>query len=223
MLAYRPSAFLIDLDDTLYDEKQFVLSGYRAIAMHVAKTSKCSANRVFEHLQYVFLKFGRSGAFDRLISKFDLDPNCLPDLVNIYRNHNPQIDFYSGVVRTLRILRQIGPVAIVTDGAASVQSSKVAALGLVDLVDAVVLCDELGAAKPDVKGFVHGAQDLGLPINKCIIIGDDPVHDLAAAKTLGLQAVRVKTGRFIDLPVPIMAPAIIEIDNFSELPDLLNT
>lgn len=217
MLAYQPSAYLIDLDDTLYEEKQFVLSGYGVVSEHIAGRSAFSAPEIYDYLHYVVLKFGRSGAFDRLLSAFDLGSVRVTELVDIYRNHSPKISFYPGVGDVLGELRKIAPLAVVTDGAAAMQRQKVAALSLAKFVDVVVLCDDLNAPKPDVTAFEFGAQQLGTAIDECAIIGDDPMHDIAAAKSLGIQAIRVKTGRFAELPTPDASPQVVEVDRFRDL------
>lgn len=223
MLSYQPLAFLIDLDDTLYDERQFVLSGYRAVAIHVASQSTVSWSSAFDYLHYVFLKFGRSGAFDRLLAEFGLSTLDVRDLVRIYREHSPEISLYPGVQEVMVRLRKTAPLALVTDGAAMVQSRKVDALGVTGLVDAVVLCDEVGAPKPNVGGFEAAAMKLGVSIQDCVIIGDDPMHDIMAAKSLGIQAIRVQTGRFSEIATPHLAPPVLNLDQFTDLTRLFGS
>lgn len=200
------SAFLVDLDDTLAAEHDYVLSGYRAVAGHLSRATRADEGAVLARLRYEFLKFGRIGAFDRLYKHFGWTPgDNAPDikaLVTVYREHEPTLSFYPGAETALARLRQIAPVAIVTDGAAAMQSHKAQALGLYEKTHAVVLCDDIGAAKPDPAGY-HAALDrIGGEAASAVVIGDDPYHDLEAARRLGAKAIRVRTGRLASLDTP---------------------
>lgn len=196
-----PTCFLVDLDDTLYPELSYVESGYRAVADHLASIHIVDAEAVHGRLRYEMMKFGRTGAFDRLFCHFGWMSPPLNTVVEVYRNHTPSIAYYPGAREALAALREIAPVAIVTDGTARVQSRKVKALAVADDVDAVVLCDDFGFAKPDPAGFVEAARLLNRSIQGAVIIGDDPYHDLEAALRLGVDAVRVRTGRLAGLDV----------------------
>jgi putative hydrolase of the HAD superfamily len=212
-----PSAFLIDMDDTLYDEHSFVLSGYRAVSEFVAQHFNVLERDVYTALWYAFLKFGRSGAFDRVIEKMELEKELIPKMIGVYRNHSPEITFYPGALGVLRKLRELAPVAIVTDGAASVQRKKIESLGLEREVDRVVLCDEIGAAKPAPDAFHYAAKSLKVDINDCVVIGDDPSHDVMAASTIGITTIRLYTGRFSEMPNPLKAEKVVNVPSFAQI------
>lgn len=220
----RPAAFLVDMDDTLMEERDFVYSGYRAVAAALvafkgAKDSEQSAADIFGQLRYTFLKYGRSGAFDRVCAKLDAPIPPIADLVRTYREHTPTVTLYPGVTKALAMLRKIAPIAIVTDGAARVQQSKFDALGLSEHVDQLVLCDAVGAGKPDPAAFRIAAEAFGVDPTECLIIGDDPHHDVEAAAALQAPCLRVRTGRFNSLPAPL---ATYQVDTFTHIPEFLN-
>lgn len=200
------SAFLVDLDDTLASEHDYVLSGYRAVAACLAEETGADGAAILARLRYEFLKFGRIRAFDRLYKHFGWTQGgnapSIPDLVTVYREHRPSLAFYDGAEAALARLREIAPVAIVTDGAEAMQSRKAQALGLGDKSDAVILCDAVGAAKPDPAGYYAALRALGADAASAVVIGDDPFHDLEAARRLGARAIRVRTGRLASLDTP---------------------
>lgn len=208
-----PSCFLIDLDDTLYAEVDYVDSGYRAIAPLIAGANGLDAAQVLALLRYEFRKYGRTGAFDRLYKALKITAPAVPDLVAAYRTHAPDIAFYPDADEALARLTTIAPVAIVTDGDGGMQRAKVKALGLESRVNAVVYCWDHHAPKPATQGYLHAASLLGVDPAHAVVVGDDPFHDMIAARALGAEAIRVRTGRLADLDMP--APDIREYASFA--------
>jgi len=49
-------AIIFDLDDTLYPEKKFIMSGFRAVAKYLSKKHKLNYNEVFKILKKDFKK-----------------------------------------------------------------------------------------------------------------------------------------------------------------------
>jgi putative hydrolase of the HAD superfamily len=60
-----------------------------------------------------------------------------------------------------------------------------------DLVDAVVISAELGAAKPDPAIFRAALERLGATAGEAMHVGDSVEHDVAGARAAGLDAVLV--------------------------------
>lgn len=199
----EPSCFLVDLDDTLYPELDYVDSGYQAIAPIIASCADISPERALFQLRYELRKQGRAGAFDRVFAHFGVPDETavtkIPELIAAYRDHRPTIALYPGAAEALAQLRAIAPVAIVTDGASVMQRRKLEALGIDALADAVVVCWEHEAPKPSTLGYELAADELKADISRAIVIGDDPDHDMQAATALGVKGVRVRTGRLADL------------------------
>lgn len=208
-----PSCFLIDLDDTLYAEVDYVDSGYRAIAPLIAEANDLDAAQVLALLRYEFRKYGRTNAFDRLYKTLKIATPAVPDLVAAYRAHAPDIAFYPDADEALARLTTIAPVAIVTDGDGAMQRAKVKALGLESRVGAIVYCWDCDAPKPATKGYLKAAAQLGADPAHAVIVGDDPFHDVAAAQTLNATAIRVRTGRLADLDWPV--PGLREFSSFA--------
>ena len=52
-------ALVFDLDDTLYLEKDFVMSGYQAVARHLAETKRCSFEAALSVMLNSFEQNGR--------------------------------------------------------------------------------------------------------------------------------------------------------------------
>ncbi len=102
----------------------------------------------------------------------------------------------AGAIDFLQALHQNGhKVAIVTNGSSQSQHAKIDALGLRDLVDAIVVSGDLGIEKPDAKMFEAAARATGAPLTNAWMIGDSPHHDIYGADLLGVQTAWLRRGR----------------------------
>ena len=110
-----------------------------------------------------------------------------------------------GARRCLADLRRAGrTVVIVSNGAGPAQQHKIDALGFRSLVDAVVVSDEVGVAKPRAEIFELAAERVGLPLKGAWMVGDSPHHDIGGAQAIGLSTVWIHRQRpwNPDLPRP---------------------
>jgi HAD superfamily hydrolase (TIGR01509 family) len=199
-------ALLFDLDDTLYEERHYAESGLAAVAAEIARRWNVDAGTANAALLKNFAG-GREKIFDRTLPALGLPAGTetVARLVDVYRRHLPHIALYPGVRDMLARLKERFRIAIVTDGLPLMQQNKIAALELSALTDAVVYTWQDGHPKPDPAGFLAAAAKLGAPPAGCLVVGDDPDRDIAAASAAEMAAVRVRTGRFAARPNPVSA------------------
>jgi len=65
-------AIIFDLDDTLYDEMQFVRGGFEAVSSYTSKNANVNQNVVYQLLLDVLEKHGRGQTFDIALKKLGL-------------------------------------------------------------------------------------------------------------------------------------------------------
>jgi putative hydrolase of the HAD superfamily len=70
-----------------------------------------------------------------------------------------------------------------------IQRSKLAAVGIADGFDAVIVSGEQGVQKPDPAIFALAVDQLGVTAEEALHIGDNQVADVAGARDAGLTAV----------------------------------
>jgi putative hydrolase of the HAD superfamily len=187
-----PRGVVFDLDDTLYRERRFALSGYRAVAAHAAIRFGADAGTVWRVLVCALRHGDRATAFQRLCATMGWPPALADDLRLVYRGHVPSLRLPTTTRRVLRALRPAWRIGVLTNGPPGIQRRKVAALGLAPLVDAVVYAEEIvPGGKPAREAFEAAVDRLGVPPARCIVVGDDPERDIAGARRAGLRAVRV--------------------------------
>lgn len=174
---------IFDMDDTLYSEKEYVKSGYQAIA-----DAYPAVDSLADKLWSVFEQGGK--AIDEVFAA----EGILEEKVNalsVYRNHFPTLHLYDGVEEMLYRLKSQGKaLGIITDGRPEGQRAKIEALGLGSIVDDIIITDELGGVKfrkPNEAAFRKMQEKWQLPFEKMIYIGDNPKKDFIAPDNLRMQ------------------------------------
>ena len=83
---------VFDLDDTLYLERDYVKSGFRAVAETAVQGSGVGAAEAFDFLWDGFLEGSRGSSFDALLERYpELAQNVeVVALVKRYREHAPR-------------------------------------------------------------------------------------------------------------------------------------
>jgi len=192
--ALRNHVIVFDLDDTLYAERDYVLSGYRAICEHLSDTPARSGERC----QWLWDRFlsGRSdNAFGALSSHFELGLNTtgITKLVTVYRDHRPAITLREGMGALLDKLRSTCKLGIVSDGFLPAQQFKLDALGISKYFDAVIFTESIGREcwKPSPAGFQTLCETLKTDPEACVYIGDNPSKDFVAPNALKWRTIQL--------------------------------
>jgi len=196
------AAVLCDLDDTLFPQADWLDGAWRAVAEAAAERGVPQGPFLKALHEIAAEGSARGGIIDRALAAVDAQ---LPaaDLVAAFKAYRaPRLELYPGAAQALAALRERVPIAVVTDGDPGIQEGKLSSLGFFDAVDEVVVSDRLGREfrKPHPKPFLHALAALGVEPRFAVFIGDRPDKDVAGASALGIRAVRVHTGEYIEMP-----------------------
>ena len=185
---------IFDIDDTLFPERQFVRSGYAAVAKHLRENPPGPKGDFEEWLWRRFLGGKTSRAFNDLSEHFQLalDDGRIGRLIEVYRFHVPDIHPFPGIAELLERLRGRFRMGILSDGAGRMQRNKLQSLGLEDAFETVVLTDDLpgDCRKPSPTGFETVRAALDAPHETCLYLADNPAKDFVAPNKLGWKTVR---------------------------------
>jgi putative hydrolase of the HAD superfamily len=96
---------------------------------------------------------------------------------------------FADAAPTLDALRADHALALVTNGASCLQREKLAASGLADRFDAIVVSGDLGAGKPDPAIFAHALSAVGAEPGEAVMVGDNLEKDVDGALAAGLDAI----------------------------------
>lgn len=219
-------AISFDLDDTLYDEIQFVKGGFKAVSSYISKNNNISQGTVYQRLTDVLEKQGRGYIFDIVLRELNLyRKELIPKLIEIYRTHKPNISLYPEVRTVLTILRKKGyKLGLITDGNVQVQQSKASALDIEDFFDCMIFSDEYGVEnqKPNPLPYKKTLDNLAVGPAELIYVGDNPHKDFVGAKKLGMYAIRVMRGQYKSVILDKEHEADCQIDVLNEIFDILD-
>ncbi len=204
---------VFDLDDTLYNEIDFVKSGFTEIASYLGD------EKYFNFLWKDFLKNGSGKNIDNLLSAFKLNEKK-DKLIEIYRFHRPKIKLNNDAKTILDFLkkRKIS-TALLTDGHYITQKNKFMVLGLDRFINFTVFTDCYQTKKPDIKPYQIIMSHFPKERNFWYI-ADNPQKDFIAPLKLGWKVIRYRNKKGLYRKIECSEP-VREIDNLAQLTTLL--
>jgi putative hydrolase of the HAD superfamily len=211
-------ALVFDLDDTLYAERSYALSGFAAVADHVAVRYGVERDGALQTLVRALRNRERGRAFQLLCEKWLGNADRVSELTAVYRRHTPHLRLPAASAETVRIARRSWKVGILTNGLPSLQRTKVKALGLESMVDAVVYAQETCAGKPELPAFRAICHALDVEPARSVMVGDDPWCDIDGGRRAGLRVIRVRRGWHRHVPAGDTGPADVTVARVQQAP-----
>ncbi len=216
---------IFDLDDTLYDERTYVLSGLGAVAHYGNKLFGWNPTESFDYMRNVLDTSGRGRIFDLWLSSHGkCTRSLIKECVKVYRHHIPALELAPGVERLLVQLSSDFPLYLVTDGHKVVQKNKIEALGISHFFRKVMITHMYGRrhAKPSTYCFGLIRKKEQCKWQEMAYIGDNPQKDFVNLGPLGVNTVRVSTGVYRNVPAEPGYDANVTIDNLTLLRKKMN-
>jgi putative hydrolase of the HAD superfamily len=187
-------AVIFDLDDTLYAEKSFALSGYRAVAKAHSDLLG-HPETAYQRMCELFDSPNRARVFNVMLEEAGqrVADATVAKMIQTFRNHIPTINLYPDALATLVSLRPDYRLGVISDGFLVAQQNKVASLQLTSMVDQVVLTDELGREfwKPHPRAFELIADMLKVEHAACAYVADNRAKDFVAPNALGWHTIQI--------------------------------
>ena len=164
---------VFDLDDTLYSEYEYVLSGINFLEEYLSRIYnyefKGELNEVYKNKRIDFLEYA--------CKKLNLTENSKESLLWIYRLHFPKIKLAPYISDLIFSLRKLNAnILILTDGRSITQRLKLKALGLNHFP--AYISEDFLSEKPNKKRFIQIERDY--PSKRYLYIADNPDKDFIA-------------------------------------------
>ena len=211
---------IFDLDDTLYNEKDFVFGGFFEVCKYLSEKYSISFDKIFETVKKILYEYGRGKVFDILCQSYNIEED-IDTLVSIYRNASPKLILYKDSELVLNALKDKYKLGLITDGMASVQWNKIKLLGIENYFDKIIVTDDYGRAfyKPSESSFLHMLKSFKLNSKEAVYVGDNPNKDFIGARKAGLYTVRIirEVGEHKDVRLSSEYEADFLISNMEEL------
>ena len=144
---------VFDLDDTLYNEIDFLKSAFYQISEIIEKNFNINKDIVYNDLLMFYSN--NENAFKCIINKFNLKLS-VEYLLNFYRNHKPKINFSNSNSLLLSEFKAKGiKLCVLTDGRSTQQRNKIEALGISSYFSEIIVSEEFGSEKPDIRNYLY--------------------------------------------------------------------
>lgn len=187
---------IFDLDDTLISEAEYVKSGYNVVSKHIEDKFNINSNEAFNKLWFLFEKREKN-TFNKLLDEYMVSytKEDITEIVNIYRNHMPNISFFDDVIPVLEELKKRNiHTGIISDGYLVTQKNKLEVLNEYNKFDYIILTDELGKEywKPNPKAFQMMLDRFNLNPEEVIYVGDNPKKDFYIKKIMPVKTVKIE-------------------------------
>lgn len=219
---------VFDLDDTLYSESSYCRSGFTAVAKELSAGINIDEQVIYDKLWSLFLGGQTQRLFNAALDALGAgyDDALITRLVEVYRNHKPQITLPLRSKAVLDALKGRVKLGLLTDGYMPAQRLKVQALGIEGYFDKTVYTELLGRQywKPAAEGFELIMRDEGFQAGEFVYIADNPAKDFIAPNKLGWLSVWYKNKDRIHKTAPQNEAerASVEIENLEELTEIIN-
>ncbi len=211
------SVLVFDLDDTLYKEIEFLKSAFLEIG-------KVLTDEIGRDVSKEMIRRYHSGkeVFEWIIENHRVQSKSKEELIKIYRDHKPDIHLSTEVAEKLKeIKNKEMATGLITDGRSQTQRNKLKSLGLENYFDEVLISEEFGSEKPDVKNFKYMQQKLqGEPF---FYISDNINKDFIAPNHLSWDTIcladdgsNIHPQDLSAIKDPLYRPAHL-ISNFNEI------
>lgn len=178
----------IDLDDTLYNEVDFVISGYNHIYKWILKNLnldiqyKPNKNDVINNIENHIQTFIKKNNFEEKYSvKF----------IKLMRDHKPNISLSNSNLKKLKVInKKFKNLVLVTNGRSISQRNKLQSLNIKKFFREILISEEFGFKKPDkilYDKLIEKYKNYNL-----IFIGDNIDIDLITPINKGLKTIFIR-------------------------------
>ena len=168
------SYFVFDLDDTIYNEIDYKISGINYLVQQISQIYGCS----LESSSF----YNVDNFIQEIQAQLDLPEEVAQSYLWKYRLHIPKINMNKDNEDMLSYInKNSSGIAILTDGRSITQRQKIKALGLEDIP--LYISEEYGSEKPDAKRFKI-IESTNQSLNY-IYVGDNISKDFITPNNMG--------------------------------------
>lgn len=216
---------VFDLDDTLFPEHEFVLSGFQAVSNWVA--TRYSVLGFFEVAWQFFKEGKRHHIFNLALEQLrvEYEPRMIQELLQIYREHKPNIFLHEDAKWAIDYFKYSKQLGLITDGYLLTQRNKVNSLKIEATLHTIVYSDLYGREnwKPSPVPYLKIMESIGCRGAECMYVGDNPRKDFVTAKQLDWMTVQIcrEGGEYSSIMTEKSHEAERKITSLFELKELL--
>jgi len=179
MKLFEFDAVLFDLDNTIYDEKQYLYKAYEEISVFCAAEFDVQRQDVYSFLIKHFEVIGRSRLFNSLCEEFKFPEYIIIQLLEILRtvHFNEKIETFPYFLPLARSLFSSGvELGIITNGNVIQQMNKVQSIDFKGLIEKFeIIYANNFSPKPSPLSYEKMKEVI--TFKSCVYIGDSDVDE----------------------------------------------
>ena len=215
-------AVIFDFDNTLGDRFEYCYQTYRCFVKTFLPEIDENSILFESMLQDLVLydEYGNVGNKDQILrtfeQKYDVRINMSgKEFARWWIEHQYLFTvLFPDAMDTVLKLKEKYKIGILTNGAHLAQWGKIERSGLMPYVDAILVSEDAGVRKPDVRIFEMMADKLGLKCEECVYVGDTFSLDIMGAYNSGMKPVWI-------WPSERAKPSDFEVARIRNVSDLL--
>jgi 2-haloacid dehalogenase len=193
------AGFLLDADNTLFDydaaETEALHETFQAFMPDVPVDRARESYRTINARYWAEFEKGavaleelKTARFADLLSVLGRSADAREMGYSYLRRLSTKVMLLPHAREVIEELGRRARLCLITNGISLVQRGRLAASGLAPSFTAVLVSEELGCAKPDLRFFAAACRALALPPSDVLCVGDNPVADVAGARAAGIDA-----------------------------------
>lgn len=211
--------FIFDLDNTLYDENQYLYNVFfsfwkkyfsdQELFKNICSKTLCDESRInSKDIFKTFLEFTPLG----------YTKNHHNELFSIYTSIQCKLSLYKDAQEFLDFLKkQNYQMAILTNGPIQAQKNKVKNLKITDIPVFYAREEGIEYEKPHPNAFLRVLDFFQLSPKNCYMIGDNPYTDIEGADKVGILPILLKRGYTKDIQKHIQCDTILTFKTLKDL------
>jgi putative hydrolase of the HAD superfamily len=216
MMMPEIKAVFFDLDGTLLDRNasllKFIDDQYERYKTEIGFNNKQYFMARFVELDargYVW----KDQVYRQLLQEMKITRVSWEDLLEDYLEHFKYSCVpFPNLIEVLQKLKGLNlEIGLISNGRGYFQMENLKALGIYQYFDSVLISENEGLRKPDIRIFQKGLNNLSVSSENSIFVGDHPDNDVKAARDAGMQTVWKRDEFWNE------AEADFIIDNLAEL------
>ena len=214
---------IFDLDDTLYERKDFVLNGLKNVSYLIHhKNKNFNKSKVFNKLKKLNFNKNKKKIFNYFLKREKIKNINYTECINKYRYGKNKIRVYPDAIKLLKIYRK--KCYLITDGNKNMQRYKIRLLKIQKYFKKILITNNYGIKnqKPSLFCFNKIKNIENCTYKEMVYVGDNPFKDFVNCNRAGINTIRLLKGDFRKVKKKFPEDAKYKIKSLKELSNLIN-
>ena len=189
----------LDIDNTLLDFEQAEICAFQKTIEQIDYVYSEKVFKIYNEINnrlWQDLELGKMNVTTLKVKRFEelvhaLGIDCSGEaLSKLYEKHLGEGGFeIEGAYETCQALSKKYELAIITNGIANVQRSRIAQSSFASFIKKIFISEEIGISKPDAGIFEYALREMHISDKRlALMVGDSPTSDMKGSQNAGIDS-----------------------------------